>query len=208
MSLRCLTRRLKTIHQLCRSTPVLSSLQTKSFCLISRSDEKFLQTNYPSLITRRNKYDKKSSKTEEEVRKHWCQTWITFPYLFKESDGEEDDTDEFDKKSTVKITTQSLRADLLLKAALGIARNKIEAAFYENKIRINGKKLVKKSVSCTVGDEIDLFKNESPVNSNHIVIARIEILSTVPKGDGIVVTMKRYKNLTIEKYQNTFEKVD
>lgn len=46
----------------------------------------------------------------------------------------------------MKIKVQSLRADLLLKSALGIARNKIEAAFYEGKIRINGKKIQKKSV--------------------------------------------------------------
>lgn len=101
----------------------------------------------------------------------------------------------------MKVTVQSLRLDLLLKSALGMARNKIEAAFYENKIRINGRKLLKKSLSCTVGDEIDFIKNESPVNPNHLVIARIEILSTVPKGDNIIVTMKRFKNLTVEKYE-------
>lgn len=101
----------------------------------------------------------------------------------------------------MKVTVQSLRLDLLLKSALGMARNKIEAAFYENKIRINGRKLLKKSLSCTVGDEIDFIKNESPVNPNHLVISRIEILSTVPKGDNIIVTMKRFKNLTVEKYE-------
>lgn len=106
-----------------------------------------------------------------------------------------------DKKSIVKYTVQSLRADLLLKSAIGMARNKIEAAFYESKIRINGKKLEKKSFSVTVGDEIDLLKGVSPVNPNHIIVSRIEILSTVPKGDGIVVTMKRFKSLTIEKYE-------
>lgn len=89
----------------------------------------------------------------------------------------------------------------MLKTGVGIARNKIEAAFYENKIRINGKKITKKSVSCAVGDEIDLIKGESTVNPNHLIVARVEILSTTPKGDGISVTMKRFKNLTIERYQ-------
>lgn len=118
-------------------------------------------------------------------------------------DSEEDDeeVEDIDKKLTVKVTVQSLRVDLLLKSALGMARNKIEAAFYENKIRINGKKLVKKSLSATIGDEIDLWKNVSPVNTDHIVIARIEILSAVPKGDSIVVTMRRYKSLVVEKYE-------
>lgn len=80
-----------------------------------------------------------------------------------------------------------------------MARNKIEAAFYENKIRINGKKILKKSVSCNVGDEIDLIRGDSPTNPNHQIVARIEILSTTPKDDSIVVTMKRFKTLTIDK---------
>lgn len=55
-----------------------------------------------------------------------------------------------------------------------------------------------------IGDEIDLIKNDSPVNPAHIVIARVEILSAVPRKDleGIKVTMKRFRNLTIEKYDN------
>ena len=96
----------------------------------------------------------------------------------------------------------SLRVDLLLKTGIGMARNKIEAAFYENRIRMNGKKIAKKSVSCSVGDEIDLIKNDSPINPNHVVVARIEIISTTPKEEGISVIMKRYKSLTIEKYEN------
>jgi 23S rRNA-/tRNA-specific pseudouridylate synthase len=101
----------------------------------------------------------------------------------------------------VKVSTQSLRADLLLKAALGLARNKIEMAFYEGKIRLNGKKLTKKSASCSVGDELDLVKEDPcPKNPEHIIVGRIEILSTVANEDSISVTMKRFKNLTIARY--------
>lgn len=107
--------------------------------------------------------------------------------------------DDFDKKSIAKVHVQSLRADLILKSGLGIARNKIETAFYENRIRVNGKKIVKKSVSCKVGDEIDLIKNDSPTNPNHQIIARIEIIETVAKEETIQVTMRRYKSLTVEK---------
>lgn len=110
--------------------------------------------------------------------------------------------DEFDKKTTVKIKVQSLRADLLLKSAVGIARNKIEAAFYDNRIRINGKKIAKKSQACKIGDEIDLIKNDCPTNPNHLIIARIEILATEPKEEHISVTMRRFKSLTVEKYEN------
>lgn len=95
-----------------------------------------------------------------------------------------------------------MRADLILKSAVGVARNKIETAFYENRIRINGKKILKKSLTVSIGDEIDLIKNESPVNHRHIVIARVIIISTVPREDGIFVTVQRFKSLTIEKYEN------
>lgn len=81
-----------------------------------------------------------------------------------------------------------------------MARNKIETAFYENRIRINGKKIQKKSLTCSIGDEIDLIKGESPTNPNHLLIARIEIISTKPKLDGIIVTMRRFKSLIVEKY--------
>lgn len=110
--------------------------------------------------------------------------------------------DEFDKKTTVKVKVQSLRVDLLLKSAIGIARNKIEAAFYDNRIRINGKKIAKKSQTCKIGDEIDLIKNDSPTNPNHLIIARIEILGTDPKDEHISVTMRRFKSLTVDKYEN------
>lgn len=102
----------------------------------------------------------------------------------------------------IKKEVQSLRADLLLKTAIGMSRNKVEDAFYDNRIRINGKKITKKSVSCSVGDELDLIKNESAVNPNHIVIARIEIVDTSPRENGIAVTMRRFKSLTIEKYSD------
>lgn len=54
--------------------------------------------------------------------------------------------DDVDKKQITKIRVQSLRCDLLLKSALNLGRSKIEAAFYEGKIRLNGRKINKKSV--------------------------------------------------------------
>lgn len=102
----------------------------------------------------------------------------------------------------MKKELQSLRVDLLIKSAIGMSRNKVEEAFYENRIRINGKKIGKKSISCSVGDEIDLIKGPSPVNPLHIMVARIEIVSTIPRDESISVTMRRYRNLTIEKYSD------
>lgn len=106
---------------------------------------------------------------------------------------------DVDKKTVVKINVQSMRADLLLKSGVGIARNKIETAFYDGRIRLNGKKLVKKSQSCNVGDEIDYVKNEPATNSDHQLVSRVEIMSATPKDDSISVTMRRFKSLTVEK---------
>lgn len=100
------------------------------------------------------------------------------------------------------MNVQSLRVDLLLKSGIGLARNKIETAFYESRIRINGKKLNKKSATCRIGDEIDLIRNDCPINPKNLVIARIEILDTKANEDSISVTMKRFKTLTIEDYKN------
>lgn len=120
---------------------------------------------------------------------------------FQDSDDEKEDEDDLDKKSIVKLTVQSLRTDLIIKSALNIARNKIDTAFYENRIMVNGKKLLKKSSSVGVGDEIDFIKNESPTNPNHLIAARIEILSVAAssKEDSLIVKVKRFKSLTIEK---------
>ncbi|KAJ8287469.1 hypothetical protein COCON_G00001280 [Conger conger] len=42
-------------------------------------------------------------------------------------------------------SVQSFRYDLILKAGLDLARNKIDDAFYGNKLRLNGQRLIKKS---------------------------------------------------------------
>lgn len=57
-------------------------------------------------------------------------------------------------------TVQSLRFDLVLKTGLDIARNGVEDAFYNLKLRLNGQKLTKKSKMVKVGDTLDLILNE------------------------------------------------
>ncbi|CAA9993676.1 unnamed protein product [Nesidiocoris tenuis] len=94
----------------------------------------------------------------------------------------------------------SLRADLVLKIGLGIARNKIETLFYESKIRVNGGKITKKSHRVGIGDEVDIIKGKSPVNPNLMVVSRVVVLSAKEheEGDKITVRMRRYKSLNIE----------
>ncbi|XP_046967158.1 mitochondrial transcription rescue factor 1 [Vanessa cardui] len=102
----------------------------------------------------------------------------------------------------VKIATTSLRTDAVLKSALGIARNKIEKLFYESKIRVNGKKILKKSMPVQVDYELDVIKSVSPKNPEHLYISRVEILNIVAKEESILVTARRFKTLLIENYEN------
>ncbi|XP_055852230.1 mitochondrial transcription rescue factor 1 [Episyrphus balteatus] len=126
---------------------------------------------------------------------------------YEDSDSDDDDDDphlqdERDSK-VVKVKVNSLRADLLLKAGLQIARNKIEVIFYESKIRVNGQKIPKKSVQLNVGDEIDVIKGFSTVNPSHLVISRVIIASAKEKEETISVHLRRYKTMLIENYTGT-----
>ncbi|XP_055587012.1 mitochondrial transcription rescue factor 1 [Uranotaenia lowii] len=134
----------------------------------------------------------------------------------KERDDEDDsddeaaekDLDEFDDLTNdkhnrvLKTSVGSMRADLILKAGLGVARNKIETMFYESKIRVNGKKLLKKSALVDVGDEIDIIRGISPSNADHLIVSRVEILAVNPRTESISVSMRRHKSLIIENYES------
>uniref|UniRef100_A0A1Q3G409 Mitochondrial transcription rescue factor 1 C-terminal domain-containing protein n=1 Tax=Culex tarsalis TaxID=7177 RepID=A0A1Q3G409_CULTA len=125
-----------------------------------------------------------------------------------DDDDDDKDLDEFDELLTdknakvVKTSVGSLRADLIVKAGLGIARNKVETLFYESKIRVNGKKLLKKSAQLDVGDEVDVVKGPSPTNPDHLIVSRVEILAANPKSESIGVSLRRHKSLIIENYES------
>lgn len=104
------------------------------------------------------------------------------------------------KLLTVRVN--SLRADLVLKAGLGIARNKIENMFYESKIRVNGQKLLKKAAMLSVGDEVDIVRGTSLSNPNFLTVSRVEILAASERGDGLSIKIRRNKTLTIDNYKD------
>lgn len=124
-----------------------------------------------------------------------------------ESEAEEDqDDDIFDDinskhTKTLNIHVPSMRVDTLLKAGLGLSRNKIEVLFYGSNIRVNGEKIVKKSVGVQEGDEIDVIKGPSPTNPDFLIVARVEILSAKGEDDSINVKIRRCKTLTIDNYE-------
>ncbi|XP_057653502.1 uncharacterized protein LOC130892246 [Diorhabda carinulata] len=102
---------------------------------------------------------------------------------------------------TMLVHVPSMRVDTLLKAGLGISRNKLEVMFYESKIRVNGEKIPKKSIGVGEGDEIDVIKGENNNNPDLLTVARIEILSAKGEEESISVKIRRCKSLTIENYE-------
>ncbi|XP_046740641.1 mitochondrial transcription rescue factor 1 [Diprion similis] len=126
----------------------------------------------------------------------------------EEDDEDDDDVAQQDKTlPTISVRVTSLRADLILKAGLNIARNKVETAFYESKIRINGEKLLKKSCQVYIGDEIDLIHGPSPTNPKFLVVSRVQLLHA--KGDNenenIRVKLTKHKSLVIENYDDPWK---
>lgn len=136
-------------------------------------------------------------------------------YKYKSAkDTDEDDDDDYvsidveeseltKASKIINSSVSSMRVDLLLKTGLGISRNKIETAFYESKIRKNGKKVLKKSESVAVGDEIDLISTQTSSNPNFIVVSRLKIIAAKLDVDIYRVRMIRDKNLLVEK-ENSF----
>ncbi|EDW23951.1 GL23878 [Drosophila persimilis] len=179
---------LRSLRQISRlgkyATAPASSLANKTAALPNVISPRIQAPLHTSSVSR--KYDRKSSRTADD--------------LDTDDEADEEFKDERDSK-VVKTKVNSLRADLLLKAGLGMARNKVELNFYESKIRVNGKKLQKKSVQLDIGDEIDVIRGFSQSNPSHLVISRVAILSASEREEGLSVHLRRYKSLLIENYR-------
>ncbi|KAG0729290.1 Lactosylceramide 4-alpha-galactosyltransferase [Chionoecetes opilio] len=127
-----------------------------------------------------------------------------------EDDTEDEDEDDMELESgadfrEIKARVPSLRMDAILKSGLNMSRNKVESAFYASKIRINGKKLLKKSNQCREGDEIDVFKTVSKQNPKYLYVSRVVVVTVGTMGeddDKVTVKLRRYPNLLVECYQD------
>nr|CAD7428711.1 unnamed protein product [Timema monikensis] len=150
----------------------------------------------------------------------------------EESDKEQWDDEVDDKTSKVVIVkVGSLRIDLLLKAAFGIARNTSHAPHVILKTGVHSTILstrqaphiiLKPGVHSTipstrqaphtvlesgvnVGDEIDIIRGLSPLNSDFLIVSRIEVLSASANENNISVKLRRSKTLTIENYADSWK---
>lgn len=94
-----------------------------------------------------------------------------------------------------------MRLDGVLKSALAIARAKVEEAFYEGRLRINGKMPAKKSDTIQSGDELDFIKGADVLNKDFLSVSRIEVLDITPTSTGTAVKCRRTRTLTIDNYK-------
>ncbi|KAM6968914.1 mitochondrial transcription rescue factor 1 [Tautogolabrus adspersus] len=96
---------------------------------------------------------------------------------------------------------QAFRFDVIMKAGLDLARNKIEDAFYHNKLRLNGQKLVKKSKTVKAGDKLDLVLSENR-ETNTVTVMRVillKVLGESSKTEKHKVAIRRWKNIELPK---------
>ncbi|KAI5611740.1 hypothetical protein C0J50_1381 [Silurus asotus] len=98
-------------------------------------------------------------------------------------------------------TVHSLRFDLVMKTGLDVARHKIEDAFYDHKLRLNGQKLVKKSKTVKVGDTLDLIieedKEKDAVTLKRVVLKKI--VGETKDGEKQKVLLRTWKHLQLPK---------
>ncbi|XP_053314858.1 mitochondrial transcription rescue factor 1 [Spea bombifrons] len=94
---------------------------------------------------------------------------------------------------------QSFRYDVILSAGLDISRNKVEEAFYNNLLRLNGEKLWKKSRAVKIGDALDLILEQNKETETTTVM-RVILRSVSDEKTGTEkykVTLRRWKHLKL-----------
>ncbi|XP_075718344.1 mitochondrial transcription rescue factor 1 isoform X2 [Rhinoderma darwinii] len=101
----------------------------------------------------------------------------------------------------VEKAVQSFRFDVVLTAGLDMSRNKIEEAFYDGMLRLNGEKLWKKSRAVKVGDTLDLIVEENR-DAGTVTVMRTMlkcVLKDKTSTDKFKVLLRRWKKLTVPK---------
>ncbi|XP_034061893.1 mitochondrial transcription rescue factor 1 isoform X1 [Gymnodraco acuticeps] len=120
----------------------------------------------------------------------------------EDSDYEEEVEENLPKDyKDIEKHVQSFRYDVIMKAGLDMARNKIEVSFYDNKLRLNGQKLIKKSKTVKVGDTLDLVLSENG-ETNTVTLMRVclrRVLEEMSHTEKYKVAIRRWKCLELPK---------
>nr|XP_056712531.1 mitochondrial transcription rescue factor 1 [Euleptes europaea] len=153
-------------------------------------------------------------KSDKNSRKNMKQTVQEEEEDEEEDEDEErsDSEDEFEDDATIlkdykdlEKVVRSFRFDVIMKTGLDIARNKVEDAFYNGELRLNGEKLWKKSRSVKVGDTLDLIIGEDKETETAVVM-RVVLRKASEKNDDekYKVILRRWRNLKVPK-QDVFK---
>ncbi|KAL4624204.1 hypothetical protein GN956_G18945 [Arapaima gigas] len=119
------------------------------------------------------------------------------------SDEEEDLQDDPNLPRNYKDqerSVPSLRYDLVIRAGLDMPRNKIDDAFYQNRLRLNGQRLIKKSKTVSVGDTLDLLLEDNE-QAGTVTVMRIIFKAVTGETDTAKykVLLRRWKHLTLPR---------
>lgn len=118
-----------------------------------------------------------------------------------ESAREEDDVAQPKTYKDLEKVVASFRFDLVMKAGLDVARNKVEDAFYSNKLRLNGERLLKKSKVVKEGDILDHITGEDK-EAETVTVMRVmlrKVAGEMTDTDKYRVTLRRWKHLMLPR---------
>ncbi|XP_048452841.1 mitochondrial transcription rescue factor 1 isoform X1 [Rhincodon typus] len=171
--------------------------KSKRLCELPALQQKALlvgvryKSNKSSKKARRRMLQEESDEEEDDPEKSDYED---------ESEEEDDDTQPKAYKDLEKIVP-SFRFDLIMKAGLDIARNKVEDSFYSNKLRLNGEKLLKKSKVVKEGDVLDHLigedKEAETVTVMRVMVRKIAEETTNTEKHRVI--LRRWKNLQLPR---------
>ncbi|KAM4771559.1 mitochondrial transcription rescue factor 1 [Rhinophrynus dorsalis] len=162
-------------------TPQVGNISACSFRLKSKKSQK--------------KNSRGSSQDEEDEEE-------TDPEDVSDYEDEpKEDTNIRKDYKDIEKAVQSFRYDVILTAGLDISRNKVEEAFYNSLLRLNGEKLWKKSRAVKVGDTLDLIIEQDKENETTTVMRIIfkSVSEEKTATEKYKVLLRRWKNLKLTK---------
>ncbi|XP_067841070.1 mitochondrial transcription rescue factor 1 isoform X2 [Heptranchias perlo] len=171
--------------------------RSKRLCVLSGLREK------PPLVFTRHKSSKSSKKGKKKTLQEELDEEEDDPEKsdYEDESEEEDDVIQPKAYKDLEKVVASFRFDLIMKAGLDIARNKVEDSFYGNKLRLNGEKLLKKSKVVKEGDTLDHLieedKEAGTVTVMRVVVRKVaEEMTTTDK---YKVALRRWKSLKLPR---------
>ncbi|XP_015672375.1 uncharacterized protein C6orf203 homolog [Protobothrops mucrosquamatus] len=179
-----------------------TAILPKHFCVSPIQQHVFLVPWSKSVsgISVRHKSNKSSHKNVKKTVEEDLEEEDTVEEITDSEDEFEDDPSIVKNYKELEKVVQSFRFDVILKSGLDIARNKVEDAFYNGELRLNGEKLWKKSRSVKVGDTLDLILGEDKETETAVVM-RVVLRKASEKNenDKYKVVLRRWKNLKVPK---------